>query len=147
MSISCSGSGFVERVLPDGRVAVRVSRAEACMACESKGACQALGGQTKDHLLVLENTVGAEPGQAVQLHLPESSVLKASAVLYMLPALTLMGGAVVGFVLAPSLGWGVDPAAALGAGVGLALGLVGVFALNKRLGGKSDYIPRIVSVL
>ncbi len=147
MSTSCSGTGIVERILPDGRASVRVSRAEACSSCESVGACQALGGQTKDHLLVLANPHGARPGQTVTLRLPESSVLKASAMLYGLPALTLVGFAGAGYALAPSLGWGVDPTAALGAGLGLTVGILGVWILNKALGGRDTYLPTIGGIV
>jgi sigma-E factor negative regulatory protein RseC len=144
---SCSGTGVVERILPDGRAAVRVSRAEACMSCESKGACTALGGQVKDHILVIPNAMEAQPGQWVTLNLPESSVLGASAILYGLPAVTLIGGAALGRAAADALGLGVDPATALGAGLGMVLGLVGIYVFNRKLGGTARYQPRMVGVL
>ncbi len=147
MSASCSGTGVVDRILPDGRAAVRVSRAEACSGCASSGACNALGGQAKDHILVLPNPLRAQPGQWVTLHLPESSVLGASAILYGLPAVTLMGGAVAGRSSAVLLGIGADPATALGAGLGLLLGLGFIFVLNRRLGGTDRYKPRMVGFL
>ncbi len=147
MSGSCSGSGVIERILPDGRAAVRVSRAEACMSCESKGACTALGGQVKDHILVLANPIDAKPGQWVGLHMPESSVLRASAIIYGLPALTLLGGAGAGVAMAETVGLGRDPATAIGAGLGMVVGLLGVYLFNRVLGGRDHYKPQIVSVL
>jgi positive regulator of sigma E activity len=146
-SRSCSGTGVVERILPDGRAAVRVSRAEACMACESKGACTALGGQVKDHILVIPNPLEARPGQWVTLHLPESSVLGASVILYGIPALTLILGAAGGRACAGFLGLGADPATAIGAALGMALGLLGAFLFDRRLGGTQRFQPRMVSVL
>jgi sigma-E factor negative regulatory protein RseC len=147
MSASCSGTGQVERILPDGRAAVRVSRAEACMACESRGACTALGGQVKDHLLVIDNPIGAEPGQWVTLHLAESSVLGASAILYGLPALSLLLGAAGGVAMAGSLGLGRDAATAIGAGLGMLLGIGLIFVLNRRVGAGDAYKPRMVGLL
>ncbi len=147
MSASCSGTGQVERILPDGRAAVRVNRAEACMACESHGACRSLGGQVKDHLLVIRNPLQAQPGQWVSLHLPESSVMGASAVLYLVPAVTLITGAAAGNAAQGLLGIAADPSTALGAGLGLLLGLGLVFLLNRRLGGLQAYQPRMVAIL
>ena len=147
MSGTCSGTGVIERVLPDGRVAVRVSRAEACMACESHGACTALGGQVKDHLLVIPNPLGAEPGQWVSLNMPESGVMGASAVLYGIPALTIIAGAALGNSQAGSLGLQPDPATAIGAGLGLLSGLGLVFLLNRTLGGRQSFRPRMVHIL
>ena len=117
------------------------------MACESRGACTALGGQVKDHILVIANPLGAEPGQSVRLHLPESSVVNAAFVLYGLPALALIAGAGTGNALAGSLGLGSDPATALGAGLGLVLGLVLVWLLNRKLGDAERYRPHMVDIL
>jgi sigma-E factor negative regulatory protein RseC len=117
------------------------------MACESRGACTALGGQVKDHLLVIPNDANARPGQWVKLDLPESSVLGASAILYGLPALTLVLGAAAGKALAPSVGLTGDPATALGALAGLLAGLGGAYLFNRRLGGTRRYQPRMVSVI
>ena len=117
------------------------------MACESKGACTALGGQVKDHILVIPNPLAAEPGQWVSLHMPESSVLRASAVLYGLPALTLILGAAAGNSMAAGLCIGDDPGTALGAGAGMVVGLGIMWLLNRRLGGRAHYKPHMVSIL
>lgn len=117
------------------------------MSCESKGACTALGGQVKDHILVIPNAMEAKPGQWVTLNMPGSSVLGASAILYGLPAVTLVGGAALGRAASASLGIGVDPGTALGACLGMVVGLGGIFVLNRMLGGTDRYQPRMVGVL
>jgi len=137
----------VERLLPDGRAAVRVSRVEACQACESRSACVTLGGQVSDQILVLDNRVRASVGDRVRLHLSESSVITASMILYLLPAGTLLAGAAAGQLLAPTLGWSGDPAAVLGSVLGLALGLLVLRILNQKLGSRSRFVPRIVAIV
>jgi len=133
--------------LSDGRVSVRVSRSEACQGCSSKGACNTLGGNTKDVVLVLSNELDAQQGDRVQLAMAEVNVLKASAALYMLPALALMGGAALGWQLAPLLAWGRDPASMAGAALGLMAGLLATRIMSKRLGRTERFAPRIRAVL
>lgn len=146
MSATCSSAGVVERTLPDGRVAVRVSRVEACSTCASQGACNAMGGQVKDHILVLDNPIGAQPGQWVRLHMPESSVMSASAVLYGIPAVALIAGAGAGVTAAAPLSVSADLGTALGAVVGLLVGLVVIYGLNRRLGARAAFRPRITGL-
>ncbi|MFH1468269.1 MAG: SoxR reducing system RseC family protein [Pseudomonadota bacterium] len=141
---SCSGTGVVDRVLPDGRAVVRVSRNEACMACESKAACQSFGGQIKEQVVVIKDPPLVQPGQVVRLQLPETSLLTSTALLYSVPALLLLGGAILGAWLGPMAGLARDPGSALGAGAGLLLGLLAAGVMGRRLGRNPAYQPRIV---
>ena len=146
-SEACNETGVVTVCMPDGRVAVRVSRSEACQGCSSKSACNTLGGDTKDVVLVVKNELNAQPGDRVQLAMAEANVLKASAALYLLPALALMAGAGLGWQLAPLLAWGRDPASMVGAALGLLTGLLGTRILSKRLSRTERFAPRIRAVL
>jgi len=146
MPESCE-QAIVRRIEADGRARVVVTRAEACHACAAKGACQVLGGQTQDVELVVTNPVGARAGDLVRLVLPETSIVKASTVLYLVPALGLMGGAVIGHVLARRLAWSGDPAALAGALVGLLSGLGMAWFLGRRLAANPAYTPRLDAVL
>ena len=146
MSASCNELAVVTGLAPDGRVAVSVRRAEGCSSCSAISACSALGGQNDETTWLLDNAIGARPGDEVVLALSEANVLKASAVLYMVPALTLMGGAALGWSMAGRLGMGADPASILGATVGVLVG----FAITKLVGGwmgkGSRYLPVLSSI-
>jgi sigma-E factor negative regulatory protein RseC len=146
MSVACTEIATVTALRPGNRAVVTVHRAEACGACAAKGACQALGGQTKDLSMEVDNTLGAVPGDQVSVSLAESAVLQASAVLYLLPALGLVIGALAGRSLAPSLALTVDGSTILGAFGGLALLLGVARLLGRRMGRSNRYIPRLTAI-
>jgi sigma-E factor negative regulatory protein RseC len=147
MANSCEEVAVVTAMRPGGQVEVKVRRAEACHSCAAKGACTTLAGNTGDLILVVDNPVGAAPGDQVTLTLDEASVIKASAVLYLVPALGLVGGAVAGWLSFVSLGLARDPATALGALGGLGLGLMATRLLGNRMGRDDRYTPRLRSVV
>ena len=147
MSYSCQEIAVVTGLSPDGRAIVKVRRAEACQACSAKSACMALGGKTQDVVLVVDNTVGASPGDSVVLALSEANFIKASAVLYLVPALGLIGGAMAGSSFYGELGLKSDPAAIIGSVVGLGLGLLLTKILSGRMSKNPKYIPRLTSIV
>ncbi len=146
MSTSCNEIGTVKKLMPDGRAVVVIRRAEACHSCVAKGACQTLGGQTKDMTLVLANDLGAKPGDEVTLTLAEGSVIKASAVLYLLPAVGLVGGATLGWRFAADLGLGLDPASIIGAAVGLLVGFGATKLVSSKMSKQEEYTPHLTSI-
>jgi sigma-E factor negative regulatory protein RseC len=146
MSMSCHEEGMVSGVLPGNRIQVTVRRSEACHSCSAKGACQTLGGQTEDLLLALDNTVNAEPGDQVRITIEESALVKASLVLYLVPALGLIGGALVGTLLAGKTGWDNDGTSLVGSLVGLVLGLFTSWAMGKRMATHKAFKPRLTAV-
>ena len=146
MSVLCHEEGMVSGVLPGNRVKVTVQRSEACHSCSAKGACQTLGGQTADLALILDNTVNAEPGDQVRITIEESALVKASLVLYLIPALCLVGGALVGSLLAGKTGGDSNSTALVGSLVGLVLGLFMSWAMGKRMASGKTFIPRLTAV-
>ncbi len=146
MDESCNEEALVSAVQPDGRVRVTIQRGEACHACAARGACQSLGGQTKSFDIVVDNDLGAAPGDRVVLTLAESAVIKASAVLYLLPAMGLLAGAFGGYGVAGILGWATDPVAIAGCLAGLIAGLLAARLVARRLERRSAFVPRITRV-
>ncbi len=146
MSDSCRELGLVTGITGENRALVTVHRAEACHSCSVKGACSALGGQTKDLVLEAENDARAQPGDRVTLSMPQSSVVKASMVLYLLPALGLVAGAVLGREVALAQGWITDPASITGSFLGLVVGFAISKVLSKKMGQAAKYRPRITAI-
>ncbi|MFO8070327.1 MAG: SoxR reducing system RseC family protein [Polyangia bacterium] len=144
--MECHSEAMVTGVLPGGRVRVTVARSEACHSCAARGACKTLGGQSRDVELTVENPIGAESGDRVRLSLPESAVVQASAVLYLLPALGLIGGAAAGWAAADSMGWPADPAAVIGCLAGLLLGLFISRLLGRAAERRSAFVPRLTAI-
>lgn len=147
MTTKCRETARVTGIDSRGRALVQVRRAEACHACTARGACQSLGGKTQDINLVVENTLGAEPGDDVELCLTEGSVIRASAVLYLLPATSLVLGCWAGWATAGRLGLGADPATFLGAGLGLAMGFLAAKLCAAKMSRSPKYLPELTAVL
>jgi sigma-E factor negative regulatory protein RseC len=146
MATTCHEEATVTGTAPGGQLQVTVERGEACHACQARGACQALGGQTKDIVLLVDNELDAGPGDRVRITMAESAVIKASLVLYLFPALGLVAGAAGGWFLARAREWQGDLPAILGALTGLIVG----FALAKVVGGRmarnKAFTPRMTSI-
>lgn len=147
MTETCHETAIVTAIAKPGYVRVKIERAEACHGCAARGACTTLGGQKSDLFLEVENTVQAEPGDSVRISLAESSVVTAAAVLYLLPAVGLVVGAFLGNSQAEVMQMPVDPAAALGAGVGLVVGLLGSRLISGRLSRNPQFVPTMVEVV
>lgn len=147
MTENCKETGWVTRLAEDGLVWVKIQRAEACQSCSAKSACAVLGGQTKEMVIKAKNTVRARPGDQVTLTLPENRVISASAVLYLLPAVGLLAGALGGqhLTTAPSLN--SDTWAIVGAAVGLLFGFGLSTLLGRKMGKGPKYIPSLSSVI
>jgi sigma-E factor negative regulatory protein RseC len=96
--------------------------------------------------MVVGNEIGARPGDQVVLSLSEAAVVKASAVLYLIPTVFLIGGAAIGWSQSLRLGLGADPAAILGSMVGLAVGLIVTKLLGAKMGKSGGYIPRLTAI-
>lgn len=128
------------------RATVRTYRGEACSSCSASGACRALGGGKEMEVEVL-NHLRAREGDRVELALPEASFLKASAATYLTPLIGLMGGCILGLLIAPKLGWSADVSSILFGGLGLVLSIPVIFSFNRKLGGGESYIPRITRIL
>jgi sigma-E factor negative regulatory protein RseC len=146
MSLICKETGLVTAVDDDGFARVKVHRVEACHSCEAKGPCQALGGKREEVVLRVENTLGAKRGDLVVLGLPEVSVISASAAVYLIPASALIGGALLGADLGPSVGLSSDPAALIGAAAGLLVGLGATWAYSRRISANPKYVPWMIEV-
>ncbi|MFH1137331.1 MAG: SoxR reducing system RseC family protein [Pseudomonadota bacterium] len=128
------------------RAIVLTQRNEACHSCQAQGACKVMGGGKETRVEVL-NYIHAQAGDRVELALPEDVFLKASMATYLVPLVALLGGAVLGQALAGQLGLSANAASAIFAITAVGLSIPLIARLNKNLGGREEYIPRIVKVL
>ena len=145
MSNTCQETGLVTGFDEDGHALVKIRRVDACHSCAARGACQALGGQSKEMLIPVDNTLDVQVGNSVILGLPEVSVVKASAAVYLLPASGLIGGALTAWKLAaPQSG---DGMVLIGAIAGLLLGLIAARILTKKMATDPRYQPKLIQKL
>ena len=117
---------------------VRTVKSGACEACSAKGFCTDSG---RDMTVTALNIAKARPGDRVRLEIATGAFMKVMFLLYMVPVLALLAGALIGLAL------GGDSAAAAGALIAFVLAVAFVRQRGRRMGAMADYQPRIVKVL
>ena len=126
------------------KVWVMTIRQSACQSCSARHGCgqKALAtmSQGKANQILVDNTLGARVGDQVTLAIGESALLGASLLVYALPLLLMVAGAMAGHWLSAS---GDLPALA-GAVAGLAVGFASVRRALRRSAG--DWEPRMTAV-
>ncbi len=141
---SCAGrSGIVlSRQGRMARVQMRASR--SCSACTCSAAF-ARHQSSSTRTLTVVNIVDAEVGRHVRIVDSPRAVVAAPPVLFGIPLLGLLCGALGGYWIAPFSS--EDLNALIGAAAGLALGILGArLAANSRLVGP-DQSPQAVEIL
>lgn len=131
-------SAIVTRI--EGQFAlVEVSSvASGCGRCHEAGGCGSglLNKSLRPRCNYrLPNLISAAVGDRVILSVPEGAVLRAALLAYLLPILLLIAGAAVGTVFSAD-----DLVALIGAGSGLALGLLALRTAQSRLAGNGELL-------
>lgn len=86
--------GQVVKLLSANKVQIKVPRKSACESCVQKSFCHPFG---RDHMLIEAlNPIQARPGQEVEIKMALENPKKAVAILYLIPLLALIIGAVLG---------------------------------------------------
>lgn len=129
-----------------GDAVVETSRVSACGSCSSSQSCgttslsQLLGAKINSFKVL--NPVGADVGDRVVIGVEESVLLKSSTILYVLPLVCLLAGAVIGDVLAQvSM---KDVYSACGAGLGLVVGFFALKVAAAWAGSQGEFRPVIL---
>ena len=127
---------------------VESQRRSTCGGCSVNGACgtsllERFFGR-RQLILTVRNPVGARPGDAVVVGVPEAALLQASLVAYLLPLAAMIAGAIAGTELAAAFapGW-TSAASVLGGAGGFA---TGIWWLSRFSAARADD-PRYQAVI
>jgi sigma-E factor negative regulatory protein RseC len=130
----------------EGRTAhVNVPKKSTCEGCTA-GTC-ATGEQSME--IIAFNKAGAETGQKVKVLIHSSAYMKGTIIIYGIPALALVAGAVFGKEVMPELFIGTDPdilSAIFGFGF-MGLSFVGVKIWSNLNADKTESGPVIEEIL
>ena len=137
--------GVVQEVRGE-KALVLTDRHTMCAQCVAKGYCHMLGGG-KEMLSQARNPIAAQPGDMVVLGIPEGTVTKASLVVYMVPAIGLVGGATLGYYVAQLYHLDVNITTLIGSLCGLGLTMIAVRFLSNTLSKKISYQPEIIEII
>ena len=125
---------IISRNEQNSTVTIRFSRPEAC------GKCGACGGATHKGEVTIPSD--RQIGEWVRVELPENRFLQATALVYIVPLLGLLGGLLCGWLI----GAGSDLATILGAVFGLSLALAMLYLIDRYVSKKPEWMPKITAV-
>lgn len=137
--------GIVVRLRNPGIADVMTEKGGGCESCSSAHSCHAFG--TGKMITRARNRVDARIGDQVSLELSPGLFVGSAAMVYLLP--------VVGFIIGAVLGSSLHEAAGLGATAGsvwfgfggLALGFLITLTVSRRSGARGTMTPEIAKIL
>lgn len=136
--------GIVQQVEP-AKAFILINRSSACAGCHSQSVCQP--PEQKEMIVEAINDVNARVGDRVQISVPAVSLLKATFIVYFVPVLALILGAIAGSRFAPLMHMDATLASIV-CGVS---SMIAVFAVvkwfDRSATSKSQYWPRVTRVL
>ena len=136
-------SGIVTEEAGD-TVLVEFLADRGCSTCSSAKSCPFCAG-TSQNSIWIDNTIGAKKGDAVNFVIEEKNVLLASAFIYLIPTVLLIGGSVLGY--AAALVWGLsrDLFAGIGGAAGLLVFVVIIKTASSIFNKRRIFQPVLVS--
>lgn len=128
-------------------VVVMCQKSSLCENCATHGQC-AMGDDDKTRLVEAQNYLGASIGERVRIATTTKSFLQSSFLLYIVPLIALVIGAIAGKLVGDNLDTGLD-SNLLSAVFGVFF-MVGSFVI-LRVGtsalDKTSYMPKITEIL
>jgi len=137
--------GIVKEVRGE-KALVITDRQEMCAGCVAKSFCQMFGGG-KEMLSEAINPIGAKAGDIVKIGIPTGTVTKASLIVYMIPAIGLVGGASIGYFISTLYNLDLNLSTLVGSIIGLGLSMISARFLNDILSKKPSYQPEITKII
>ena len=128
---------------------VRASRRGVCADCSGSGACSfenALG-KGEPETVTVYNPIRARPGDYVEFDLTGHTELKVSLLVWVVPLVGLVLGAVAGSAAHVRLSMGPDVATLLGAIAGFIAAFAVVKWVDRRSGRDARLVPHILKVV
>ncbi|SDL54022.1 positive regulator of sigma(E), RseC/MucC [Geoalkalibacter ferrihydriticus] len=134
--------------IKDGQTAVVLcSKSSMCESCAAMDSCR-IGDDSGERLVEARNLLNAVIGDHVRIATSTRSFLQSSFVLYMLPLVFLVTGAIVGQLLAERIDAGIDPnlLSALFGVACLILSFLGIRLWSRTIPAE-NFMPWITEVL
>ena len=119
----------------------------SCDSCADHGGCGVGDGPTRNQLITAKNAVGARAGDTVEIDLPPRGELKLSFLVWVVPLIGLIGGAVGGALIHSALGLSQDIGTLLGAAFGFALAYLVLRRIDRSVADDPRLSPYIVKVV
>jgi sigma-E factor negative regulatory protein RseC len=138
----------VVEILNGGSARVLLRRKKWCDHCASRNFCNPPAEEEKEFFVEVDNPLGAQNGDLVEIGLERGALLFASFWAYLVPSLLFIAGMAIGF-LALSRAIVLIPREIIGFLTGilfLAASFVLLRIVNRRFGKKEIFRPRITAI-
>lgn len=139
-------TGKVIGIEKNGWARVITERTGACSSCQTKQNCHSCLTHAKIEARVL-NAAGAKPGDLVTVGIKTETLLKGAAVLYLVPVLGLLMGALAGPAIGIILSLGETASSLLFGFAGFAAGFIIVFWYSKKMSSQQRISPVIEQII
>jgi sigma-E factor negative regulatory protein RseC len=144
MGESLIKTGVVKAVR--GNMAVVVTRHESeCESCSARDTCATLGGSGANREVMARNTARAQVGDVVKISIGGSAFLKVTFLVYMVPILALIGGALLGYFLSAVLTGNKDLFVGIFGGLAFVASFLWLRKKGDKLSQNKEYVPEIIS--
>jgi len=126
---------------------IKAKKSGACNKCSTKDACASLN--ETEVLLEAENTIGAMVGDKVVFTADTAAILRAGAMVYLLPLIAFIAGVVIGQVYTDMMpvDLNADLVSAIIGFVLLLATYLGLYVYNKKTADKDTPTPKIVRII
>lgn len=138
--------GLVIKIKEDGMAQVVTDRKNACSGCSSTHNCHSCLSNSKMMTEAI-NSADAKEGDLVDISLKSGVVLKGAVVMYLIPIVGLLLGALTGVNVRGILGIEETTSSIIFGIAGLFLGFMIVAFISKRMSAKNQLTPTISKVI
>ncbi len=130
-------------------VQIRVIPTENCGSCGVKDSCHTGPQISTARLVTALDPFGLKIGQRVKINLEPRNLVKASIIVFVLPLLGLLLGAVSGSFATRAAGYldYLDLGAVIGGFAGIGISVLGLRSYNKKLEKADQYYPAVVEIM
>ncbi len=136
--------GIIEKISRD-KAMVRMQQRSACAACSSKDGCRV--SSDKAVMIEVVNDLQAQVGDRVEISMGSASLLKVSFLVYFIPVLALIVGALAGDYLARPLHMQASLASILGAVIAMGITFYILKRLDRANKPEKGYQPCVTRIL
>jgi sigma-E factor negative regulatory protein RseC len=140
-------NGVVVELKGKQNAMVMCKKSSLCENCATNGNC-ALGDDDKTRLIEVQNMLGATIGDQVRIATTTKSFLQSSFLLYIVPLIALVIGAIAGKLVGDRLTTGVDPNLLSAIfGVFFMIGSFVILRVGSSALSRDSYMPKIIAIL
>ena len=140
-------NGTVVELKGKANAVVMCRKSSLCENCATNGSCM-LGDDGHTRLIEVKNDLGAKVGDHVRIATTTRSFLQSSFLLYIVPLIALVIGALVGKALGEKFDLGLDPNLMSAIfGVFFLIGSFVILRVGSSALSQETYMPKIVAIL